>query len=301
MNTAAVGGGIAFTFNPVNGDTGLSATNVAKLDNGTAFGYDQVLNYNGYINFHLSAAALSTLVAQGDIGQNELTGRKMTYALTPKDVPSISGTVEFAERVNQTTLVTIKLNGTIAGESPYAHIHMNNVATSGSVIADLSAVDGGRGISKTQLSALNSGVAITYTQFLALNAYVNVHRDANTIIAQGNIGSNVASASESKTYVVTNSGSAAYVFNGEGFTNSNNPNLTFKRGGTYTFNVTAAEHPFYINSVNATGTTNAYPGVTRNGSESGSITFTVPMNAPNTLYYNCQFHGSMFGTITITN
>jgi hypothetical protein len=29
-----------------------------------------------------------------------------------KDVPGISGTVEFAERVNQTTLVTIKLIGT---------------------------------------------------------------------------------------------------------------------------------------------------------------------------------------------
>ena len=300
-NSAAQGGGIAFSFKPVNGDTGLSATNVSKLDNGTAFGYDQVLAYNGYINFHLSATALSTLVAQGDIGQNELTGRKTTYVLAPKDVASISGTVELAERLNQTTLVTIKLNGTIAGESPYAHIHTNNVATSGSVIADLSAVNGGTGISKTQLSALNSGVSITYTQFLVLNAYINVHKDANTIIAQGNIGSNAVSAAESKTYTVTTSGSTAYIFNGEGFSNTSNPNLTFKRGSTYTFNVTAASHPFYINSINSTGTANAYPGVTRNGSESGSITFTVPMNAPNTLFYNCQFHSPMFGTITITN
>jgi hypothetical protein len=36
---------------------------------------------------------------------------------SPKDVPGISGTVEFAERVNQTTLVTIKLIGTPAGGS----------------------------------------------------------------------------------------------------------------------------------------------------------------------------------------
>jgi hypothetical protein len=38
MNTAVEGGGIAFTFKPVNGDTGISATNVSKLnDNTTVF------------------------------------------------------------------------------------------------------------------------------------------------------------------------------------------------------------------------------------------------------------------------
>jgi hypothetical protein len=37
-NMAVEGGGIAFTFKPVNGDTGISATNVSKLnDNTTVF------------------------------------------------------------------------------------------------------------------------------------------------------------------------------------------------------------------------------------------------------------------------
>jgi hypothetical protein len=41
MNTAVEGGGIAFTFKPVNGDTGISATNVSKLnDNTTVLGND---------------------------------------------------------------------------------------------------------------------------------------------------------------------------------------------------------------------------------------------------------------------
>jgi hypothetical protein len=40
---------------------------------------------------------------------------------SPKDVPGISGTVEFAERVNQTTLVTIKLMVLCRRKSP-AHI-----------------------------------------------------------------------------------------------------------------------------------------------------------------------------------
>jgi plastocyanin len=303
-NTAAQGGGIAFTFNPVNGDTGMSKTNVSKLDNSTTFGYDQVLIYNGYINFHLSATALTTLVAQGDIGQNELTGRKMSYVLEEKDVAGINGTVEFAERVNQTTLVTIKLVGTPAGGSHPAHIHENNVATSGNIVAGLNAVNGDTGISKTQVATLVGGAAVTYTQFLKLNAYVNVHlSDTNmgTIVAQGNVGSNVGGA-ESKTYNVTNSGASAYIFNGEGLTNSSNPNFTFKRGGTYTINVNAAGHPFLIKSTQSTTTANSYnSGVTNNGAVSGTITFTVPMSAPNKLYYICEFHASMTGVITITD
>jgi plastocyanin len=303
-NTAAQGGGIVFTFNPVNGDTGLSTTNISKLDNGSAIGYDQLLTYNGYINFHFSASNMATLVAQGDIGQNEFTGRKTTYALAGKDVAGVSGSVELAERVNQTTLVTIKLLGTTAGGIHPAHIHENNVATSGIIIAGLSPVNGETGISKTQVATLASGAAITYIQFLTKNAYVNVHlSDAamGTIIAQGNIGASFSTV-ESKTYNVTNSGSSSYIFNGEGLTNSNNPNFTFKRGGTYTFNVNTPGHPFLINTVQGTGTANKYnSGVTNNGIITGAVTFTVPMNAPNTLYYNCEFHSSMTGIITVTD
>jgi hypothetical protein len=304
-NTAAQGGGIAFTFKPVNGDTGISTTNVSKLDNDTAFGYDQVLTYNGYINFHFSAGDLGTLVAQGDIGQNELTGKKMSYVLAQKDVAGINGTVEFAERVNQTTLVTIKLVGTPPGGSHPAHIHENNVATSGNIIAGLNPVNGDTGISKTQVATLVGGAAVTYSQFLTLNAYVNVHLSGTamtTIVAQGDVGSNVAGA-ESKTYNVTNSGASAYIFNGEGLNNSSNPNFTFKRGGTYTLNVNAAGHPFLIKSNQTLGqATGLYSsGVTNNGAVAGTITFTVPMSAPNVLYYICEFHSSMTGVITITN
>lgn len=309
MNTAVEGGGIAFSFNPVNGDTGVGKTNVAALDDGTAFGYDDVLNYNGYINIHLSADELATLVAQGDIGQNELTGKTMSYELTEKDVAGISGSIEFAERVNETTLATIMLTGTPAGGSHPAHIHENDIATTGNIIVGLNAVNGDTGISRTQIATLVGGAAITYTEILSVNAYVNVHLsddDLATLVAQGNIGSNAGNDNsgdaESKTYDVTNSGASAYIFNGEGLSDSNNPNFTFKRGSTYTFNVNTPGHPFLIKSVQGSGTSNMYNvGVVNNGAVSGTITFTVPTDAPDTLYYNCEFHGSMTGTITITN
>jgi plastocyanin len=106
----------------------------------------------------------------------------------------------------------------------------------------------------------------------------------------------------SKTYEVTNSGASAYIFNGEGLSDSSNPNFTFKRGSTYTLNVNTLGHPFLLKSVQGTGSSNIYnAGVANNGAVSGTITFTVPADAPDTLYYNCEFHGSMTGTITITN
>jgi len=94
---------------------------------------------------------------------------------------------------------------------------------------------------------------------------------------------------------VSANGSSAYVINGQ-----SNPTLTLTEGETYTFNINAPGHPFWIKTVNSTGTGNAYnDGVTNNGIASGTITFVVPTGAPTTLFYNCQFHSSMFGTINI--
>jgi hypothetical protein len=98
-----------------------------------------------------------------------------------------------------------------------------------------------------------------------------------------------------ETYTVTNSGASAYTIN-----SSSNPTLTLQRGGTYTFNINASGHPFWIKTSQVTGTGSAYnTGVTNNGTDSGTITFTVPEDAPSTLYYICQFHGSMTGTINV--
>jgi hypothetical protein len=57
--------------------------------------YQELLNFDGYINVHLSASSLATLVAQGDIGQNQLTGVSKVYPLGSVAVPAISGTATF--------------------------------------------------------------------------------------------------------------------------------------------------------------------------------------------------------------
>ena len=103
-------------------------------------------------------------------------------------------------------------------------------------------------------------------------------------------------------YDVTNEGASAYQFNGNGLTDASNPDITLKRGETYEFVINAPGHPFIIKSVQGTGTGNAFSsGVSNNGTANGTITFTVPNDAPDTLFYNCEFHGSMTGTFTITD
>ena len=79
-----------------------------------------------------------------------------------------------------------------------------------------------------------------------------------------------------------------------------NPAITLKRGVTYTFELKATGHPFWIKSKNSTGVDNAYTnGVTGNGVERGTLTFAVPADAPALLHYNCQVHDMMNGVINI--
>ena len=103
------------------------------------------------------------------------------------------------------------------------------------------------------------------------------------------------------SFTVTAPDSGRYSYTGSGFTAAtDNPALYLYRGFTYHFIINSPGHPFWINSANGTGTGNAYNnGVTNNGTASGTIAFMVPMNAPSTLYYNCEYHGAMNGTINI--
>ena len=201
-NSAAETGGIAKTLTTLDGTTGMSVTHIEALNDGTEIGYAGLLGFDGYVNFHLSADDLATLVAQGDIGQNELTGESMTYDLGTKDVPGISGTATFEERLSGETLVTLDIDGTPAGGMHPAHIHAGAVADApGAILITLATVDGTSGMSQTNVSAFNAedgtangGDAITYDEMIAIDGYINVHLgadDLGTIVAQGNVGSNV--------------------------------------------------------------------------------------------------------------
>ena len=193
MNTAAEGGAIAVSLNDVNGATGISETIVTQTNDGDPISYQSLLEYDGYINIHLSADELETVVAQGDIGQNELTGESKSYMLGEKDVAGISGSVLFEERVNGEAQATIMLDGTPDGGMHPAHIHMNTAAEGGGILYTFMPVDGTTGMSRSNVAMLDDNTMFGYEDVLSVDGYVNVHLSANdlaTIVAQGDIGSN---------------------------------------------------------------------------------------------------------------
>lgn len=100
-----------------------------------------------------------------------------------------------------------------------------------------------------------------------------------------------------KNFLVVNSGAGSYTIDG----NTNNPTITLVRSYTYYFTVNASGHPFWFQTDSgAYNSGNTYStGVTNGGDDVGLIAFTVPTDAPSILYYVCQFHSSMNGTITV--
>ena len=203
-NTAAEGGDMIITFTPVDGTTGTSTTNVTTTNDGTVITYDELTNYDGYLNVLLSADAPETIVAQGDIGANGLTGELVTYPLdsVSVDFPDITGEATFYQRSNGTTLVELMLEGTPDGGMHPAYIQANTAAEGGESVIDLTAVDGTTGLSRTQVATFNDGTAVTYDELTNYDGYLNVLLSADapeTIVAQGDIGIN-ALTGESVNY-----------------------------------------------------------------------------------------------------
>jgi hypothetical protein len=80
-----------------------------------------------------------------------------------------------------------------------------------------------------------------------------------------------------------------------------NDTITLIRGESYKILIEATGHPFWIQTVSGSySEADVYNiGITNIGTDSGVITWNVDFAAPDTLYYVCQFHGSMAGIINI--
>mgnify|MGYP001546088871 CR=1 FL=1 len=98
---------------------------------------------------------------------------------------------------------------------------------------------------------------------------------------------------------VSTANSSVYKFTGDGFPSEsgNNPDFYFERGKTYIINNTSsASHPLQIRV--SDGGSAYSTGVTANGTS--QVTFTVPMDAPDSLVYQCTSHAAMVGNIYVT-
>jgi len=188
MNSVVEGGLVKLTLNPVDA-TGKSTTVVSTMT------YSQLIAFNGFIKVVKSDTEPNIILAQGDIGGNEITKINKSYTLTTLGNFGVSGNALFEKRVNGNTLLTLTLTGTIAGDYYLATINLGSIASvgGGPVVKTLQLVNGTTGKSYTNITNLNSGTAITYDNWLVYDGYVNVYQSTDisgTVICRGNIGSN---------------------------------------------------------------------------------------------------------------
>ena len=97
-------------------------------------------------------------------------------------------------------------------------------------------------------------------------------------------------------------GEGNYTFAGPGFAGTvNDPTLYVYRGFTYVFDnsIQGGGHPFRIQTTQ--GLTGTPYTAGQSGSGSGVLYWTVPLDAPNTLYYQCTLHALMQGTINVVS
>lgn len=106
------------------------------------------------------------------------------------------------------------------------------------------------------------------------------------------------------TLFLNANGNTAYIINvRDSIISSENPTLYLRRGQTYIFENKSGGvgHPFRISETD--GGTAYETGVTNNDASgpTGKLTFNVPADAHDTLYYYCTAHSNMKGTINIIN
>jgi plastocyanin len=102
-----------------------------------------------------------------------------------------------------------------------------------------------------------------------------------------------------QSFSVTNNGFSAWTFSGAA--TGDNPSISATVGDTLVFSINAPGHSFAIHI--APGQpfgTEWTMGVSGQPTASGVVTFVIPANTPPTLYYQCEFHSLMTGSIAIS-
>jgi hypothetical protein len=139
----------------------------------------------------------------------------------------------------------------------------------------------------------------------AINSSISITGDSGVSTSLNSTSDGLVIKRDYNTYNFTavNDSAAALVFQPDSrffLDSASNPTLYLRRGETYKFNITSLTHPIYIKSAQSTGTGDQYTnGVINNGQQAGVLTFTPPMNAPATLYYQASTSASITGTINI--
>ena len=272
---ATVGGNL-----DVDGHTELDDVNVSGALTATSYG-------------NIKVGSGVTLSTDGDVFTTGITtiGKRVLGISTNNIIPFLYN--NYSDLPSASTYHGAFVHVHVAGKAFYAHAgawtQLVNVGS------DLTV---GLGTEK-----YNVGI-LTATS-IKVGTGVTVSSDGDSFVTGISTATKfVGDLSDSVTsrWSVGNDNADHYTFTGPGgLSSSNDPTIYLARGQTYEFNVNASGHPFHIQtSSGAYNSSNLYTtGVTNAGAAVGVIKFAVPFSAPNTLYYVCQNHSNMAGTIVV--
>jgi len=272
---ATVGGNL-----DVDGHTELDDVNVSGALTATSYG-------------NIKVGSGVTLSTDGDVFTTGITtiGKRVLGISTNNIIPFLYN--NYSDLPSASTYHGAFVHVHVAGKAFYAHAgawtQLVNVGS------DLTV---GLGTEK-----YNVGI-LTATS-IKVGTGVTVSSDGDSFVTGISTATKfVGDLSDSVTsrWSVVNDNADHYQFTGPGgLSSSNDPTIYLARGQTYEFNVNASGHPFHIQtSSGAYNSSNLYTtGVTNAGAAVGVIKFAVPFSAPNTLYYVCQNHSNMAGTIVV--
>ena len=256
------------------------------------------------------SSGTTALYVQGDV---RITGDLNVDDLTLSDISGqsldISGLSTLGGYVDINSSVDVAGSLNVVGVSTLATTEITDVNVSGTAtVGTLFAAAGiftGTSVNvstaTTTKDLLVTGIATIADARISAGTITATQVDLTHLNVSG-----VTTSTDKEIYNqfdITNNGSGYYEFaaTGIGFTEAtSNPTLYIQKGKNYRFSVNASGHPFWIKTTRSTGVGNSYnDGVVNNGAEVGIVTFKVPYDAPDILYYNCQHHSSMNGEIRI--
>ena len=244
-------------------------------------------------------------IATGGVGDTRaflLTQYTGIGDLSNVDVTTTAPTSNQVLKWNGTNWVPGDDNAGVSSINVFQTVGADTGSTTANSQTDTLTISGG-----TNITTAISGDTVTINFSGSLTTTFAALTDTNvTGIAQGDSlfwnGTNwIPTRSPITWWEIDANGNADYTFTGPGFaTSTNDPTLYLMRGMTYAFdNNTGGNHPFRIQSTQGLSGTPYTTG--QSGSGTAVLYFTVPMDAPATLYYQCTIHAAMQGQINIVS
>ena len=198
---------------------------------------------------------------------------------------------------NDTTGAISVDTSTIATQSYVGTAVSNLVDAAPTTLNTLNELAAALGDDANYASTVSTALGNKLDSTTAASTYLTQSNASSTYLTQSLASTGyVAVAQPSVDYYITNSGSGSYTVNGV----ANGP-VEFIKGKKYRVHVAATGHPFWIQTVSgAYSSGNVYStGIIGNGTQSGHIIVELPQDAPDNLYYACEFHSSMAGAVLV--